>query len=169
MNLAALVTVIGELNAAEVRYLVADGLAVAAHGYLRFTADVDLVIQLDPHNITTAFGALGRLGYRPTVPVTAEQFADQSVRERWISERGMQVLNLYSERFRTTPIDVFASEPFDFDHEYAMAHAAELSPGTYVRFVSIPTLIRMKEVAGRPKDLDDIEHLRLILDEGSHQ
>ena len=28
--------------------------------------------------------------------------------------------------------------------------------------VDIKTLIKMKEVAGRPKDLDDIEHLRLL-------
>ena len=42
-----------------------------------------------------------------------------------------------------------------------------LFAGLLVRFVSIPTLIRMKEVAGRPRDLDDIQHLRWILeDEG---
>ena len=30
--------------------------------------------------------ALATLGYRPTVPVTAEQFADAAQRERWIRE-----------------------------------------------------------------------------------
>ena len=33
------------------RYLVAGGLAVNAHGFLRFTKDVDLVIELVPDNI----------------------------------------------------------------------------------------------------------------------
>lgn len=33
-----------------------------------------------------------------------------------------------------------------------------------VRFVSIPTLIRMKEIAGRPQDRIDIEYLRKIAD-----
>jgi len=33
--------IIGALNAARVRYLVAGGLAVVAHGYVRFTADID--------------------------------------------------------------------------------------------------------------------------------
>ena len=35
------------LNEAEVRYLVAGGLAVMAHGYLRMTRDLDLILALD--------------------------------------------------------------------------------------------------------------------------
>lgn len=34
------------LNRARVRYLVVGGVAVALHGYLRTTADLDLVVQL---------------------------------------------------------------------------------------------------------------------------
>ena len=60
---------------------------------------------------------------------------------------------------------MFVSDPFDFDAEYARALQAELSPGTIVRFVSIPTLIAMKELANRARDRDDIEHLQMILDE----
>ncbi len=41
----------------------------------------------------------------------------------------------------------------------------ELSPGLIVRFVSIPALIEMKKLANRPRDVDDIEHLRMILEE----
>ena len=46
------------LEAGGVRYLVAGGLAVGAHGYLRFTKDVDIVIQLIPDNIERTFTAL---------------------------------------------------------------------------------------------------------------
>ena len=41
----------------------------------------------------------------------------------------------------------------------------ELLAGLRVRFVSIPTLIDMKERANRPRDLDDIQHLRWILED----
>lgn len=41
------------LSSAGVRFLVAGGLAVNAHGYMRITRDVDLVIQLAPDNINT--------------------------------------------------------------------------------------------------------------------
>lgn len=162
MDMLALEAVIGSLNAESVRFLVAGGLAVAAHGYLRFTADLDLVISLDAANVTQAFRALERQGYRPTVPVTAAQFADPNQRSRWIEERRMQVLNFLSDRHRTMPVDVFVSEPFLFADEYAAAVAVQLAPGIDVRFVSLETLMSMKRIAGRPKDLDDLEHLTIV-------
>jgi len=36
-------------------------LATSAHGYVRLTHDVDLVVQLDPENILPAFAALAGL------------------------------------------------------------------------------------------------------------
>lgn len=52
MRLASFEAIVRALNAAKVRYLVAGGMAVNAHGYLRFTQDVDLVVALDPKNVT---------------------------------------------------------------------------------------------------------------------
>lgn len=38
----------------------------------------------------------------------------------------------------------------------------QLQPENVIRgFRALDTLIRMKEVAGRPKDLDDVAHLRM--------
>lgn len=165
MKLVAFEAIVRALRDAGVRYLVAGGVAVNAHGYLRLTQDVDLIVQLKPSNIEPAFKALTTIGYRPSVPVTAEQFADPANRERWIREKGMQVLNFNSDRHRPFTVDVFVSEPFDFDLEYEAAMQGEIAPGLTVRFVSIPSLIAMKQLANRPRDLDDIEHLRLILDE----
>jgi hypothetical protein len=165
MRLAAFEEVTQALNAAGVRFLVAGGLAVNAHGYLRLTADIDLVIALDPANIHTAFEALAGIGYRPSVPIRAEQFADAGQRERWQREKGMQVLNLFSDQHPETSVDLFVYEPFDFTAEYQAALVAELRPGLPVRFVSISTLIRMKEAAGRPRDQDDIQHLRWLLED----
>jgi hypothetical protein len=165
MKLAAFEAIASALRDAGVRYLVAGGVAVNAHGYLRLTYDVDLVIQLAPENIQLAFSALAGLGYRPTVPVTAEQFSDPAQRARWIREKGMQVLNFHSDRHRPFTVDVFVSVPFDFEREYGAAMQGELAPGLIVHFVSIPALIEMKRLANRARDLDDIEHLRMILEE----
>lgn len=152
------------LQEAGVRYLVAGGLAVNAHGYLRFTKDVDIVIQLESGNLRRALGALSALGYKPAVPVTFDQFADPAQRESWVREKGMQVLQLWSDRHPETSIDIFVTEPFGFDAEYGHALEKPLREGLPVRFVTIETLIRMKEQAGRPQDLLDIENLRLRLD-----
>lgn len=161
MKLASFDSIVRTLEGAGVRYLVAGGLAVNAHGYLRFTKDVDLVLRLDPDNILSAFAALEWLGYRPLVPVTGAQFADAEQRGRWIREKGMTVLNFWCDAHRETPIDVFVTEPFDFEYEYDHALVRPLGP-VAVRFVTIPTLIRMKELAGRPQDRIDIDYLRKI-------
>lgn len=165
MKLASFEAIVRALNEADIRYLVAGGVAVNAHGYLRYTQDIDLVIALDPANIVRAFESLAKLGYKPQVPITAEQFANAELRQQWIREKGMSVLNFFSDRHRETTVDVFVAEPFDFGREYDNALRGELAPGLSVRFVSIPTLIAMKEAANRPRDLDDIQHLRWILEE----
>ena len=131
-----------------------------AHGYLRFTKDADLVVQLDPENIQRTCAALGSLGYQPTVPVNAHQFADPKMRERWIRDKGMMVLQFWSDDHQETPVDVFVTEPFDYDEEYQRALVKPLREVIDVRFVSIPALIRMKEIADRPQDHIDIEKLR---------
>lgn len=150
------------LNDAGVQYLVVGGLAVNAHGYLRFTKDIDFVVQLLPENIKQAFVALAALGYRPNVPVTGEQFADPKQRQSWIDNKGMQVLQLWSDEHRETPIDIFVTEPFSFEEEYQHALVKPLFGSLEVRFVSIPTLIHMKQLADRPQDHIDIENLRRL-------
>ena len=92
MKLASFEAIAAALEKAGVRYLVAGGLAVAAHGHLRYTKDVDLVVQLLPDNIERAFLALEKLGYRPTVPIKSAQFANAGLRESWVRDKGMQVL-----------------------------------------------------------------------------
>lgn len=159
MKLADVEAVFSALDAAQVRYIVVGGLAVVLHGYSRTTYDLDLVIQLKPSNILTAFQALKPLGYRPLVPVTPEQFADPDIRQAWIEQKGMKVLNLWSDAHRDTNIDIFVMEPFDFDAEYERAHVQELIPGSKLRVASLDTLITMKRAAGRRKDLADIEEL----------
>ncbi len=164
MKLSTLETVFSALNSADIRYLVAGGIAVNIHGYQRMTADLDLVIQLDANNIKNAMNSLTHLGYLPLIPVTADDFADPGTRKNWIETKNMQVLSLQSTQHPETTIDIFVTEPFDFDLEYKTAISAELTPDIHFNLVNIPTLIKMKQQAGRAKDMDDIEHLTLILD-----
>jgi len=165
MRLHSFQAIVEALERASVRYLVAGGLAVNAHGYLRFTKGVDLVVQLEAGNVQRALHALQALGYQPALPVKIEQFADPDQRAAWVREKGMQVFQLWSDAHPETSIDLFATEPFGFDQEYTNALVKPLGEGLPVRFVSIPTLIHMKSLAGREQDRIDIEHLRMRLDD----
>jgi hypothetical protein len=68
VKLASFEALVRALNDAAVRYPVAGGLAVNAYGYLRFTKDVDFVVQPAPDNVVRAFTAIQLPGYRPMVP-----------------------------------------------------------------------------------------------------
>lgn len=150
MKLSSFDALVSALKQADVRYLIAGGLAVNAHGYLRFTGDIDVVVRLVPDNIERAFAALATIGYRPL--------------DAWIREKGMQVLQFWSDAHRETPVDMFVQEPFDFEDEYRRSLVKPLG-STEVRFVTIPTLIRMKQAANRPQDRIDIEYLRKRLED----
>lgn len=152
--------IVEALNNANVRYVVAGGLAVVAHGYLRLTMDIDLVIDLERDNLLRGLNVLETVGYKPRLPVTNEQFADAQTRENWIRDKNMMVFPLWNPSdVNGMVVDIFAKCPFDFEDEYANAKWMEIDGGTQIPFVGLDCLLRMKEIAARPKDLVDIEYL----------
>ena len=162
MRLDQVISVVQALNEAGIRYLIVGGLAVNAHGHVRYTNDLDLVIGLEPDNIRRGLDTLAGIGYRPKIPVTSEQFADPRLRDQWRADKGMVVLNLWSDLWRESPIDVFVHEPFDFASEHRSAKIFQLTEKISAPFVSLPALLRMKAEAGRPRDLIDIAELKRI-------
>jgi len=162
LKLTSLEAIASALRDADVRYLIVGGLAVAAHGHGRVTFDLDLVLQMHPENVRRAMAALDSLGYRPTIPVPATQFADAAIRESWIRDKNMVVFQMHSDKHPETRIDLFVAEPFNFDNEYDSALVGDILPGLPARFVRLETLIQMKETAGREKDREDIRQLRLL-------
>lgn len=153
-------TIVRALNDADIRYLIVGGLAVVAHGYVRFTADLDLIMDLETGNLQRAMTVFAGLGYTPRAPVRLEDFADSQTRRRWITEKGMKVFSLVSSQHRATEIDLFAEVPFDFDAAYGSACRFEVSPGVEATFVDLERLISLKNQAARPQDLVDIEELK---------
>ena len=59
---------------------------------------------------------------------------------------------------------MFVQELFDFENEYRRSLTKPLGR-IEVRFVTIPTLIAMKQLADRPQDRIDIEYLRKRLED----
>jgi hypothetical protein len=107
MEVRSVEAVIRALNEAKVRYLIVGGVSVNAHGYERMTIDLDLVIQLNRPNIEAAWGALVNIGYIVKIPISAAEFSNVTLREAWQREKGMLVLQFWSDIHRRTPIDIF--------------------------------------------------------------
>lgn len=151
------------LNDANVRYLVVGGLAVIAHGHVRLTVDIDIVVHLDQENVMRAMKALDAIGYQPLVPVKATDFADEQKRQIWIDEKNMIVFQMRHSDPNSTRLDIFVSEPFSFVDEYKRAHWDEIE-GVRVPVVCYDALIELKRRSGRTQDLLDIEHLKAIVE-----
>lgn len=162
MQQASVQAIVEALNKAGVRYLIAGGLAVVAHGYVRFTADVDLILDLDRNNVEEALKALSELGYRPRAPVPMTQFAVPEIREKWIAEKGLVVFTLHSPIHMLTEVDLFVRSPLDFEAAYKNAYSYDVGPNVAGTFLGTKELLDLKQKAGRPKDLEDIDELRRL-------
>ena len=135
------------LAGAGVRFAVCGGVAVTAHGAPRSTDDLDVLVH--PDDVQAAIDAVRPLGYRfVALPMT---FDAGSERERTVQ--------------RITKVEGDAHLVLDFLHA-AGALAGMLSgtrtvqlPEGELTLVDRETLLRMKRLAGRPKDLADIEAL----------
>jgi len=152
-------TVVRALNEKQVQYLIVGGVAVVAHGYTRFTADLDLVLAMDRENLAHAVSSIKSLGYRPRVPVAFEEFIEPDNRGRWKSEKNMLVFSLFSPTHPMTNIDLFLEPPFDFAAAYSRVMRLEVVTGVAATFCSLDDLIAMKKVAARGKDLLDVAQL----------
>ena len=160
--------IIRTLNEAGVRYLIVGGLAVVAHGYLRFTVDVDLFLDFREDNLRRAVAALQSLDYRPRAPVDFEEFIDPSNRSRWIAEEGLTVFSLFSSTQPETEVNLIVEPPFEIDRAYAAAARMELAPTLVATFVGFDDLVFLKRKAGRPLDIDDINQLQIARDKPTH-
>lgn len=150
------------LNAQRVRYVLVGGLALVLHGIDRVTADIDLALDLGTESVDKALQALLGAGLRPMLPVDASQFADPATRRVWREQRGMQVFSLWDPTHTRPSIDIFVESPIPFDELWSQAVDVQLD-GATVRVASIPHLIALKKIAGRPQDLADIEQLVALL------
>lgn len=162
-------TIIEALNRAGVRYLVVGGLAVVAHGHVRFTADIDLILDFDDDNLQRAMEAFVGLGYEPRAPVALHEFADAEIRQAWIDDKGMTVFSLFSDDHPLTEVDLFVADPIGFNEAYGRRVALAVAPGIHATFVALDDLLRMKRSAGRPQDLSDVERLEELHGEGGDE
>lgn len=153
------------LEKAHVRYVAVGGVAVVLRGHPRLTTDLDLAVDLASEQASAAIKALTSLGFTPRLPVDAAGFADADTRRSWIDEKGMTVFSLWDPNDPTRAVDLFVVEPIAFEDLWKRSELIELET-TGARVASISDLITLKQLSGRPIDIDDVEALRAILEQG---
>jgi hypothetical protein len=149
------------LNKNNVQFLVAGGVAVALHGALRMTADLDIFISLDPENIRKFVILMTQNGFQPRVPVPPEDFIDPEKRKHWKKDKNMMVFTWVNKEHPTEIVDVFIDEPKPFKELYDRRLEAQTAQGK-VPLVSIEDLIALKQNTGRQQDAADVQALKRI-------
>ncbi len=162
------VPVFEALDDLQVRYVVVGGLATVLHGYARLTADIDLIVDLEPQEVRKGIDALIKYGMIPRLPVDPYDFAEPDIRRHWVEEKNMRVFSMWKPDEPLVSVDLFAEHPIEFDLIWSRAEVVALGPVS-VRIASIPDLIALKRLANRPQDLIDIEKLTEIQNLKKHR
>jgi hypothetical protein len=146
-------TMLGVLVAHGVDFVVIGGIAVQAHGYIRWTKDLDVIVRPDILNFSRLGEALADLEAEVRGSGTLKLTDPHQLRRAPL----IPILT------RAGPLDVVnvehvAGAPRSYDSLRAAALEVELS-GFEVAVAGLSDLIRMKRAAGREHDLMDIEAL----------
>lgn len=149
------------LNKKHIDYVVVGGVAFVLHGVVRLTADLDLMVSLEEKNIARFVSLMNKLGYKPKVPVRAEELLDFQKRKYWLEEKNMKVFSFYHPHQPLNLIDIFIYEPVDYKE--MKDHSVKMKIGNlFIPVASIEYLIILKEISGRRQDKEDIKALKKI-------
>jgi predicted nucleotidyltransferase len=140
-----------------VEFLVIGGVAVGFHGYVRATKDLDVVPAPDPENLEKLARVLGELDAQ--IEGTEDFQADElpnPLDPKALSLGGNWVLHTRLGRF---DVMQWIGDDSLWESLSPTAVEAEIA-GLPVKVVSYDGLVALKENAGRPEDLTDLQRLR---------
>lgn len=149
------------LHRHQVDYVLIGGLAVALHGVERSTMDIDVCVVVSPGNLRQLVAAAGELGLTPTLPVPLSSLTQIDLLTTWHKERNLLAFALRAPDFAGVTVDVLLFPPIDPPTLCEHALVIDIA-GTPIRLAQIDDLIALKQHAGRPIDLADIEHLKKL-------
>ncbi|MDH3467881.1 MAG: hypothetical protein OES26_18580 [Gammaproteobacteria bacterium] len=143
------------LNEAGVRYVVVGGYAVALHGAVRGTLDIDIALRWTKRDLTNTESALNGLGLISRLPVQATEV--YQFRDEYIKNRNLIAWNFYNPDNIAEQLDII----INFDAKGRKAVNKQL-PNSTVPVLNRIDLIKMKQTSGRPQDIEDIKALERL-------
>lgn len=138
---------------AGVRFVLVGGLAVTLQGYVRFTEDVDVLIDSEVENVERFLETLARYGEGFARELSPEDFSDEEGAIRIVEEVEQCQIDVFTVMSGRKYADVMSD-----------ADVVSLA-GREIRYASKRSLIGWKEKSVREKDrLDAMALQRLLAD-----
>ncbi len=139
----------------EVPYAIVGGHAVALHGAVRGTIDIDIALRLTRKALRDAESAFRNLGLTSRLPVSADAVFD--FREEYLENRNLVAWNFYNPDDLSEQVDIVLA------YDLKGKRTKQIKVGkTQLKVLSIDDLIAMKRESGRPQDLADADALEQL-------
>ena len=152
-----LAQIIPPITTAKIDFILIGGMAAILHGSARVTFDVDLVYSRTAANIERLADALAP--YKPYLRETPAGLPFE-----WDVKTIRNGLN-FTLTTDLGDIDLLGDVGGE-TYQTLLPHSFEVEAfGVHFKCIDLPTLIRIKEAAGRRKDLEAIAELRVLLEE----
>lgn len=136
----------------RIPYAVVGGFAVALHGAVRGTFDIDFVTKWTLANLKKLEKALLDLDLESHLPVTAEDVFQ--FRDEYINNRNLIAWQFVDKNRPDRQIDII------INYDLAGKRTKSIKTGNgAIKILSMNDLIEMKKESGRPQDLEDVKAL----------
>jgi hypothetical protein len=151
--------VLQSLSSRGARFAVAGGFACLAHGVVRVTLDLDLLVEVSDDNLARLWETLSDLGFITQQPVSKADVVSAERLARLAREKHMQALSWVHGTHPFVIVDLLVGEGFQWST--ALVEEIHLF-GMPVPVLRREELIRLKRAAGREKDLVDVRELERL-------
>jgi hypothetical protein len=153
-----LAQIIPPLVRAKVDFILIGGMAAILHGSARVTFDVDVVYSRTDQNSDRLAAALAPHGPHP-------RGAPRDLPFSWDARTICNGLN-FTLTTSLGDVDFFGEVAGGDTYQDLLPHSFEVDAfGVRFKCIDLPTLIHIKEAAGRPKDHEAVAELRVLLEE----
>lgn len=145
-------------EAAKLKYAVVGGYALALHGIVRATMDIDFVLNLRESDFELAEKTLKKVGLQSRLPIRAQDVF--KMRKEYIANRNLLAWSFVDFDNPTRQVDILIIK------DLRKLEIERISvEGRKITVVSLKELLKLKIESGRPQDLIDIENIRKKINE----
>ena len=144
--------IVDSFDAAKLKYALVGGYALALHGLVRATMDVDFVISLNQNDFEIAEKSLAAIGLQSRLPIRAQDII--KMRQEYIDNRNLIAWSFVDYKNPSRQVDILITKDLkELEVEKISVGGRKISVAT------LQELLKMKTEAGRPQDLIDVQNI----------
>lgn len=142
----------------KLKYAIVGGYAMALHGLVRATMDVDLVLSLTEESYQLAEKTLKSIHLESRLPIRAQDVI--KMRKEYIEQRNLIAWSFVDYRNPSRQVDILITK------DLRQVDTMKISVGgRKIPVATLTELLKMKSESGRPQDLIDIRNIKEKLNE----